>query len=148
MIERGLQQVYFGLQQIALRLGDEEARRQPDLVPSVLDVEPLPRDCGAGTRGLDALLGAVHLTNSLTQRLGNLELHAGDLLCGLPPLNLRARQSGFFVAASERIAHGEADTPRRIRAVEHLSQHAAVAPSGGPDDGSGELARSQKPRPA
>src|SRR5690242_19106769 len=43
MIERRLQEVHLGLQQIALRLRDEERRREPDVVaPLLVGVSLLP----------------------------------------------------------------------------------------------------------
>src|SRR5688500_19317679 len=80
MIERCLQKVDFRLQKIALCLRDEKARREPDLVAALLDVEPLPRDRCAGACRLDAFGRAVHLPNSLAKRLGDLQLQTRDAL--------------------------------------------------------------------
>ena len=101
MIECRLQQVHFGLQQIALRLRDEKARREPDLEPPLLHVEPLARNSRAGAGGLDALGSAVHLTYRLTQGLGNLQLQARDALRRLAALDLCPRQARFLEAAPE-----------------------------------------------
>ena len=66
MIESRLQEVHFRLKQIALRLGDEEARRESHFVPPLFDVEALTGHGRAGARGADALGGAVHLADRLT----------------------------------------------------------------------------------
>src|SRR5688572_9793626 len=146
MIERCLKKVDFRLQKIALCLRDEKARREPDLVAALLDVEPLPRDRCAGACRLDAFGRAVHLPNSLAKRLGDLQLQTRDALRRLPAFDLRASQTGFLEAAPERVSHLHPDAPCRIGTVEHLSQHATVIPSRGTDDGSREIASAQKPR--
>src|SRR5688572_6544806 len=114
MIECCLQKVHFGLQKIALRLCDEKARRESDLVAALLDIQPLPRDRRAGARRLDALGGAVHLTNSLTKRLGDLQLQTRDALRRLTAFDLCASQTGLLETAPERVAHPHADAPCRI----------------------------------
>ena len=145
MIERGLQQVHLRLEQIALRLRDEKARGEPHLVSPLLDVEALARHARAGPRCLYALCRALHLANRLTKRLCDFELQAGDPLGGLPSLNLSSREPSLFETAPQRIIYGEANAPRRIGAVEHLPQHAAIASARRSDDGAWKLSRPKKP---
>src|SRR5262249_33661630 len=111
VLERGPEQVHLRLQQVTLRLGDEETRRQPDVVASPLGLEALLGERRPGARGVDALGGTLNLAPGLAHGFGGLNAKAGDPLCHLPPFDVRPCHAGRLEAATERIAHRHADAP-------------------------------------
>src|SRR5260370_14356605 len=120
VVEVRLEQIHLGLQQVALRLGDEERGRESHLEAALLSVEALlgqrrARACGVHTFGR-----ALYLPGCLTDRLGGVELEARDPLCRLAPLNLRAGEARFFETAPERGAHRDAKTPCRVIRAQSL----------------------------
>src|SRR6202011_2370036 len=118
-----------GLQQIALRLGDEERGRESHLVAALLGGEALLGQRRARAGGVHPFGSALYLTGCLTDRLGGVELEARDPLCCLAPLDLRPGEARFFVTASERVAHRDAKTPCRIIGTERLAEGIAETPA-------------------
>ena len=99
----------------------------PDVVAPLFVGSALLGQRRAGARGVHAFGRAAHLTRRLADRLGGLEPEARDPLRRLPALDLGAREARLFVAAAERIAHGDADAPRRIVRGERLAERVAEA---------------------
>src|SRR5262249_12030568 len=127
VIQRRLQQVHLCLEQIALRLRHEKARREPHLVSTLFRLEPLQGERRSRARGILALRRAADLPRRLPNGLRNIELQARDAGGSLPALYLRPDGSDLLEAAAKRVADGDAEAPRGIVAAEHLAEHIAKA---------------------
>ena len=148
MIECGLQQVHFRLQQIALRLRHQKARRQPDFIPALFGIEPAFGERRPRFRRVHALGGAANLTRGLPDRFRRLQLQARYSAAHLSPLELGARGSSFLVAPSERVARRQSEAPRRIVAAERLPEHIAKTGAAASGNHPWEGARAQQLRSA
>ena len=101
VIECRLQDAHFRLEEVALRLRHEEARREACLVTPLLGVEPPLGERCARPCSVHALGGALHLPRRLPDRFSRLKLQARNPLRHLPPFDLCASQTRLFETASQ-----------------------------------------------
>ena len=112
------------------------------------DCEALLRERRARARGLHAFGRAVDLPARPAHRLGRLHAQARDPLRRLPPLDVGARKARGLEAAAERIAHRQAEAPRRVVVGEHLAERVAETAAARAGDESRESAAAQELRAA
>src|SRR5262245_40177174 len=148
MIEDRLEQVDLRLEEIALRLRDQERRRESGVEAAVLDGQALLREVLAGSGGVDALSRALHVSGGASNGLGDLQLETRDAVRRLLALDLGACETGLFEAPAERIVDGDADAPRREVAAEDLAEHVAESSTHAAGHGSRKWSGAHQLRPA
>src|SRR4029077_6944401 len=97
-----------------------------------------------GTRGVDALRGALDLPARLPDCFGRLLPQARDSLRRLAALDLGPRAARFLEAAPKRIVHRDADAPRGIVGSECLAERVAEAARPGAGDDAGKSSASKE----